>query len=493
MELLCSFIGKVWPATKRLLAGFAVMMVVVLSAGNASKAATAPNILFIAVDDLRPQLACYGKSFMHSPNIDQLASRGVLFERAYCMVPTCGASRASLMTGLRPMRQRFVNFMTWAEKDAPRITTLNTHFKQHGYRTISLGKVFHHPEDNVAGWSEKPWVADDHDYQRTEQRQKIVAEHQKKYPKRPKPGGPAYEAAEAPDENYRDGQNATRAIEYLQKLAEQPSEPFFLAVGFHKPHLPFTAPQKYWDLYDADKIDLPDNYFPPQGAPKIALHNSGELRTYAGIPAKGPVDRATARKLIHGYYACVSFVDAQIGKVLRELDRLKLTETTVVVLWGDHGWQLGEHGMWNKHACFETSMHAPLLVVTPHDEVVVPGMRVAALVEFIDIYPSLCQLAGLPQPEHLQGQSFVPLLHDPQAPWKSFAVGRIRTGDTIRADNYRYTEYTGNPNARPERMLYDHREDPDENVNVADRSQNESLNRQLADELHKISASAAEH
>ena len=223
------------------------------------------------------------------------------------------------------------------------------------------------------------------------------------------------------------------------------------------------APKKYWDLYDFDKIHLPETYHVPENAPAVSIHSSGELRAYAGIPAKGPVDDLTARKLIHGYYACVSYTDAQIGRVLEELERLKLVENTIVVLWSDHGWNLGEHTLWCKHSCYETSMHIPLLIRVPG---VTDGEKTDALVESIDLYPTLAELAGLPQPKHLAGRSLVPLLSEPQQMWKPFAIGRYRQGDTIKTDHFRYSEYT-QPNGKMlGRMLYDHRLDPEEDHNV---------------------------
>jgi len=446
-------------------------LIVLVVTASTALSARRPNVLFIAVDDLRPQIRCYGKTFMHTPHLDRLAQRGVLFERAYCMVPTCGASRASLMTGIRPSPNRFINYLAWAEKDAPGVTTLNTHFRKHGYITISLGKVFHHATDNVNGWSERPWRPTTGDYHDKQLQSRAMAEHRKKYPQGKKPRGMPYEAFDAPDQSYRDAENASKAIAHMQRLAKHKDAPFFLAVGFYKPHLPFCAPQKYWDLYDASKIDIPYNYKAPEGGPKEALHTSGELRAYASIPPRGPVDRETARKLIHGYYACVSFIDAQVGRLLDSVDQLGLSNNTIIILWGDHGWQLGEHGMWNKHSCFETSMHAPLLVAAPCESGVRPGTRVRSLTEFIDIYPSLCDLAGLPKPAHLQGRSFVHLLKNPNAPWKSYAVGRYRLGDTIRSDQYRFSEYSKDGNVIA-RMLYNHATDPDETVNASEQSYN---------------------
>lgn len=438
-------------------------------------AADKPNVLFIAVDDLRPELACYGKQHIHSPNIDKLAESSTLFERTYCMVPTCGASRASLMTGIRPARKRFVNFLTWADRDAPGITTMNTQFKQNGYYTVSMGKIFHHPQDSAQGWSEPAWRPKGVAWYQRPENQKLHEERQKQGKRKAK--GPAWESADVPDNAYADGVLAEQAISKLQQLKKQ-EQPFFLDVGFFKPHLPFIAPQKYWDLYDHDKIQLPENYKVPQDAPEESIHNSGELRAYAGIPRKGPVSEETARNLIHGYYACVSYTDAQIGKLLAELDRLELSDNTIVVLWGDHGWNLGDHTLWCKHSCYESSLQIPLLVRAPGIQ---GGQRRSALIETIDVYPSLCTLAGIPLPEHLAGQSFVELMRNPDTKWKEAAVSRFRNGDTIRTDALRYTEYTNPKGKRTSRMLYDHSSDPLENQNLAEKRTDETqtLSKQL--------------
>ncbi|MCP4173167.1 MAG: sulfatase [Fuerstiella sp.] len=436
-----------------------------------------PNVLFIAVDDLRPELACYGRRHIHSPNIDRLAASGVLFERAYCMVPTCGASRASLMTGLRPSRNRFVNYLTKADKDAPGITTFNTHFRNNGYRTISLGKVFHHESDNAVGWSEPAWRPSKTQWYRLSENQKL---HQEGQQRRKKKRGPAWESADVPDNAYADGLLAERAVEELRSLKGR-GKPFFMAVGFFKPHLPFIAPEKYWQLYSHDQIKLPDNYHVPAHAPKESIHNSGELRSYAGIPARGPVSNETARNLIHGYYACVSYTDAQIGRLLDELDQLDLSENTVVVLWGDHGWNLGEHSLWCKHSCYETSMQIPLIVRAPGMR---SGQRRSGLVESIDVYPTLCELAGLKFPDHLQGHSFAGLMNDPQIKWKTAAIGRFQNGDTIRTEGFRFTEYSDAAGMQTSAMLYDHAADPDENVNILESGQPDVD--ELRKQLHRI-------
>lgn len=436
-----------------------IYCLIVMLASGLSKAADRPNVLFIAVDDLRPELACYGKQHIHSPNIDRLAASGVLFERAYCMVPTCGASRASLMTGIRPTRNRFVSYQTMAQKDAPGITTFNTQFRKNGYYTVSLGKIFHHATDSAKGWSEPAWRPKGIPWYRQPENHELHTQRQKQGSRK---RGPAWESADVPDNAYADGVIAERAIADLWRLKER-EEPFFLAVGFLKPHLPFIAPEKYWDLYDHEKIQLPDNYHVPNDAPKESIHTSGEMRAYAGIPAKGPVSEETARHMIHGYHACVSYADAQIGKLLDELDRLELTDNTIVVLWGDHGWNLGEHTLWCKHSCYETSMQIPLVVRAPG---IKGGQRRSGLIESIDLYPSLCELASLPLPGHLQGRSFATLMKDADSEWKSAVVGRFQNGDTIRTDAYRFTEYTDKKGQRTSQMLYDHTADPQENVNV---------------------------
>ena len=443
----------------------------------------APNVLFIAIDDLRPQLACYGQKQMHTPNFDALAKRSVLFDRAYCMVPTCGASRASLMTGMRPSPARFISYTARADRETPDAVTLNTIFKRSGYTTISLGKVFHFVDDNESGWSESPWRSKLDDYHNAPLQESAIAEHRRKYPNRKKVRGMPYESFEASDSQYRDHETTSKAIEYLERFSRS-EKPFFLAVGFNKPHLPFCAPKRYWDLYQPDDIQLPLNDAPPAGAPLGAVHASGELRAYATIPPSGAVSVETARSLIHGYYACVSFVDAQLGRIMKHLDESGLADNTIIVLWGDHGWQLGEHGMWNKHSCFETSMHAPLMIAAPG---FARAMRCSSLTEFIDIYPTLCDLSGIAVPTQVQGVSLRPWLEDPSHDGKSQAVGRFQSGDTVRSDRYRYTEYRGEGGRGhlTGTMLYDHRLDPAENTNLAGVPELRTDQRQLQEWLEE--------
>jgi arylsulfatase A-like enzyme len=279
------------------------------------------------------------------------------------------------------------------------------------------------------------------------------------------------------------------AVAKLQELKEK-DQPFFLAVGFLKPHLPFNAPKKYWNLYDPSQLKLAENPFRPRGAPPYAVTEFGELRTYFGVPATGPVSDELARKLIHAYRAASSFTDANIGRVLDELDRLGLREKTIVVVWGDHGWKLGEHASWCKHSNMENDTNAPLIIAAPGANAT--GKSTTALVEFVDIYPTLCEINGLPLPKHLEGVSMKPLLEDPNRPWKTAAfsqyprsqAGQPLMGYAMRTDRYRFVEWrnrqTGEPVARE---LYDHQTDPAENESVAERPENGELLKQLAAKL----------
>jgi len=437
-----------------------------------------PNVLFIAVDDLRPELGCYGKPVIISPNIDRLASQGTLFNRAYCQIPVCGASRASLLTGLRPNRNRFLGYATWADKDTPEAVTLPQHFKNNGYYTVSNGKIFHHQDDKLESWSELPWRPHNpggnwRDYT-TEAAQQIAADHENGR-------GPAFERADVHDTAYFDGKIAAKAIRDLERLKKK-EEPFFLAVGFLKPHLPFNAPTKYWNMYDPKKLPEASNPDRPENAPDAALHNFGELRNYAGIPPEGALSESMAKLMVHGYYACTSYTDAQIGKLLDALEEMNLADNTIVVLWGDHGWNLEEHGLWCKHCNFETSLRTPLLIKAPG---LPAGQRTEALTEFVDIYPTLCELSGLAQPLHLEGKSLVPLLSQPELPGKDFIYSKYHEGFTVKNDRYRYTEWSEDDGKVYARMLYDHQQDSLENVNIVDQPQHKTLVREMQKQLRE--------
>ncbi len=453
------------------------------------------NVLFIALDDLRPELGCYGAKHIQSPNIDRLASQGMLFERAYCQQAVCNPSRASFLSGCRPDTTTVMGNNTFLRPSLPDVLTLPQHFKNNGWHSLSLGKIFHHsekePGDDPLSWSEPSWYHGEPYKHWFSKEAEEEMKRLKKLPpeKRPKLIRPApFEAADEPDDSYPDGQTALKAIETLQRLKTM-GKPFFLGVGFVKPHLPVTCPQKYWDLYPADTIKLPDNYYRTKGAPEAAFHNWYELRTYGGIPPKGEISDETAKKLIRGYRACISFVDVQIGRVLAELDRLGLREKTIVVLLGDHGYHLGENGIFTKMTNFELGTHAPLIVSVPGQKTA--GQRTRALVEFVDVYPTLAELAGLPLPPHLEGKSFKPLLDDPAQTWKQAAFsqylrpsGAKEMGRSIRTDRWRYTEWITAKGQPAGVELYDEQTDPQENQNVADVPANTERVVELARQLH---------
>ncbi|MDD7984300.1 sulfatase [Lentisphaera marina] len=439
------------------------------------------NFLFIIVDDLRPELGCYGNKQVISPNIDRLASQGTMFSKAYCNVPVCGASRASVMTGLRPTKDRFIRYNARAHKESGGVTDLAGIFKNNGYTTISIGKVYHERDDYLSSWTHKdsplitsPSMRDYHLPENQVGRGKYNFQ----------PLGASCEAADEPDEKYFTHQLADAAIDYIDKT-EKKQKPWFLAVGFTKPHLPFVAPKKYWDYYKRSDFKLASNPEMPKNSPREARHEWHELRKmYNDIPQTGPVPDEKALELKHGYYACVSFTDAMIGRILDHLDKNNLRKNTTVVLWGDHGWQLGEHGLWCKHANFETSLNTPLIVSAAGQKAAGPSK---ALVEFVDIYPSLCDLANFDKPSHLEGRSFAPLLKNPRKKWKSEVFSRYHAGDSIHTDRFLYTEWRNNNNGNVSaKMLYDHQRDPNENYNIAG-------NPEYAEVVKKLSTKLQSH
>ena len=462
----------------------------------ADSAPLRPNILFIAVDDLRPELGCYGKDYVKSPNIDRLARSAMVFNRAYCQQAVCSPTRSSLMTGTRPDTTKVWDLVTHFRTALPEVVTLGQHFKLHGYFVQGMGKIYHGGYDDPLTWS-VPWQTPRAIKYALPENQELAGrrfegepdgdakpkakKNNKKRaagaPDGPPPTGlnsrgPAFEAADVPDNTFQDGKVAELAITTLREL-QQKHEPFFLAVGFIKPHLPFVAPKKYWNLYDPAKIQLAPNKFRPQGAPDYAILPGGELRNYSGIPG-GTIPDDLALQLKHGYFAAISYMDAQVGKVLDELDRLGISQNTIVILWGDHGWKLGEHDAWCKHSNVENDVNSTLLLAVPGMKT--GGQHTDALVEFVDIYPTLSELAGLPLPAHLEGTSFKPLLEHPQLPWKTAAFSQYPRavkgglmGYSMRTARYRFTVWVGRKDhTRVDAVeLYDHETDPQENQNVA--------------------------
>ncbi len=448
-----------------------------LAAALAQAAAPAarPNVLLICVDDLKPVLGAYGDPLARTPHLDRLAARALRLDRAYCNQAVCSPSRNTLMTGLRPQTLGIYDLPTNFRVARPDAVTVAQYFRAHGYRTESLGKIFHTGHgntDDAASWSVPSFRPRAGHYALAENDAPAGAKAAKKKGTA-KAGqsanGAAVESADVPDETYADGQIAAEAVRRIRSAATS-REPFFLAVGFLKPHLPFVAPKKYWDLHDPAKFPLPDRVTPPEGAPTYAPQFGGELRNYAGIPSgNAPLGAELTRRLIHGYYAATSYMDAQAGKVLAALDDTGLAANTVVVLWGDHGWHLGDHGMWCKHTNYEQAARIPLLVAVPGR----PGTVSSALVETADLYPTLAALAGLPAPAGLDGRSFAALFADPAAAHRDHITHvyprNPRLGRAIRTDRYRLVEWKapGADAATAEFELYDYRDDPGETKNLA--------------------------
>jgi len=454
-------------------------------AASALPGADRPNVLFISADDLRFELGAHGAPWVRTPHLDRLAAQGAILLQAHCQYPQCAPSRASVFTGRRPDSTRVYDVFTHFRPALPDVVTLPQLFQRHGYAAQALGKVYHTNLDDAASWSVPHWEPDlpplQYVHPATAARIARKREEAARTPgltprqKAQAAYGPAYEATDAPDSAYHDGQVTDRALAVLQGHAAERT-PFFLAVGFRKPHLPFTAPQRYWDLYDPATLPPPRNPEAPAGAPRYGPVDGGEFRSYEGLPAwPEPIPEEEARRLRHAYYACVSFVDAQVGRLLEELDRLGLAENTLVVFWSDHGYHLGEQAHWGKWSPYEWDTRSPLIVRGPG---VPAGVAAGGLVEFVDIYPTVAELAGLAPPAGLEGVSFVPLLHQPDRAWKPAVftqVLRLRPEGnlmavTMRTPRYRLTRWTEEKDRAALRFLelYDHAVDPDERRNVAD-------------------------
>ena len=468
-----------------------------LALAGLSAAAAEPrlNVLFLAADDMRPQLGCYGDAAVKSPNLDRLAAGGMVFSRAFCQQALCSPSRISLLSGRHVWTTRIDQIGPTLRSTMPDIVTLPQLFKNSGWHTRSLGKIFHIGIDDPASWSEPsfvtkvPRLGPEGSALVKAARGKQKAEGVQDPDRGPKKAiyaGPAFEAPDCKDEELSDGDTAVQAIAALREYARKPEQPFFLAVGFVNPHVPWVAPKRYYDLYKPDELKLPDNRFAPKGAPKFAATSGDDFYWYGNVPKDRVVTDAFGRRCLHGYLAAISYVDACAGRVLDELDRLGLSENTIVVFWGDHGYYMGEHSWWGgKHNNYEGATHAPLLVRAP-------GMRAAgkktrALVEFVDIFPSLAELAKLPPPAGLEGRSFARLLNDPQAPWDKAAFSEYPKGGNrgvaMRTDRYRYVEWRDKQGALVARELYDHETDPQENQNVADKPESAALVEQLAEQM----------
>ena len=434
------------------------------------------NILFITVDDLRPELGVYGVNQVKSPNIDNLAKNGLFFQKAYSQAPICGASRISVLTGMYVHSTKIYGIKLKKKEQLPQIDSLPMHLKNNGYNTVSIGKIYHHHDDDMQAWSKPPFRAIKGSGYVTDAAKKLVALNFKSNPNAGTKG-PSTEAADVADQEHHDGRVAQRAIDEIENSDKD--MPFFLAVGFRKPHLPFTPPKKYWDLYDPSLITIASNPYFPENFTKHTMNNYGELRNYYGMPrGKAAIDQEVARHLKHGYYASVTFIDAQIGKILNALKVNGLEESTIVVIFGDHGYKLGEHKSWVKHTALEIDSRVPLIVKVPSYNPVIKSTR--SIVELVDLYPTLLDLIAIAPPAHLEGESFAPIIKNPKIPFKSAALSvwvgkRYRydlenqiVGYALQTDRYRYIEYQRTVTEQVvARELYDHYEDPTENHNVA--------------------------
>ena len=436
------------------------------------------NILFISIDDFRPKINSYWESKMITPNIDKLASEGLQFDNAFTNIAVCGASRASIMTGIRPSQDRFNDYTSRASVDTPEAITLNQLFMENGYETVSYGKIYHFPDDTKEYWSENDGGAHQADYQDP------VAQERKRNGEKGShgPKGPAFESPEVDDYVYNDGKVTKRAIKKMEEL-KAAEKPFFMAVGYVSPHLPFIQPKKYWYMYDHSSVELADNAYQPENSPFIAMHaqhDSAELRNmYLDIPSEGLLSDEMSRNLVHGYYASVSYMDVLIGDLIQGLEDLGLRENTTIILWSDHGFFLGEHGFWCKHSTFYEAIKIPFIISSPG---YAKGQITTSLTELVDVYPTLCELTGIEPPSYIHGESLTSVMKNPSIQLKDEIYTRYKEGEAVVDANYSYTEffrgetYLGN-------MLYDLNKDLKQNVDIAKKVENAELVKKYSEKL----------
>jgi arylsulfatase A-like enzyme len=425
------------------------------------------------MDDLRPELNSYGATNIHSPNIDKLSKRGVQFNEAYANVAVCGASRASMLTGIYPGRNYFIDYKTRTDVEKKDIVSLPKHLKNNGYTTISNGKIYHFLDDKWEDWDEvwrpyafegpeeiKPidwWESLWKDYQTNENK-----DLEKSTGK-----GPAFEKAIVEDSVLIDGLLANKVIRDIKRLKNE-SSPFFLTAGFISNHLPFIAPKRFWDMYDYESINLPTNDSPPVNSPSISISNNGELiNGYLGIPKKGDLSEGLSKKLMHGYYATVSYVDHLVGKIINTLEEEELSENTIVIFVSDHGFNLKEHSQWGKYTSHRISGRVPLIIYDPRTK---SSANSNSLVELVDIYPTVLELLGLESPDHvLEGKSLVNILKNPKYVNKSHVFMKNAKGYSIKTADFSYTEYLKLKDNRQfiDNMLFDHKKDTDETINLS--------------------------
>ena len=456
------------------------------------------NVLLVLVDDLRTELGCYGSARVRSPNIDRVADSGLTFLRSYCQQAASNPSRTSLLTGLRPDTTRVYDGRTHFRRALPSAVTLPEHFKRHGYETAAFGRVFASPAlDDLRSWSIAPWIPGGPAW-RSKESENVARANWRRLranawraaddsdaPAESDERGSSSWAVSHPDESrLPDGQVARRAA---GAIAEMRDRRFLIAVGFRRPHLPFVAPERYFDLYPRGTWGAPQVPDPPLDAPPFALHGSEEIRGYSDIPSEGSVPESKARELVRAYRACTSFTDAQIGLLLDALDDHGLSDQTVVAVVGVNGSHLGELGLWNKNSNYEAATHAPLVVRAPGQRNA--GRKTEALVESVDVFPSLCSVCGIPFPETREGSSWQGLYDDPKRLWKRAVFSQHPTtipgvgpgmGYSMRTARYRYTEWSGLDSPYSTAEIYDYKESPIELRNIANRPEHGPLVNGLA-------------
>jgi iduronate 2-sulfatase len=455
--------------------------------------AAPPNVLFISSDDMRPQLGCYGDPTVKSPQLDALAKRGMVFERSYVQQALCSPSRISMLSGRYPATTGIFEIGRPLRATMPDITTLPQHFKNHGYHTRSLGKIYHVGIDDEPSWTVPAWHSKKPRYgplgrSMVEAKRKDDEAKGIKRQGRAKGvgfyAGPAFEVVECADEDLLDGDTAMNAIAQLREHAKNPSQPFFLGVGFANPHVPWVAPKKYWDLYDRSKLPLATNTALPKDAPAFATTPAQDFRSYANVP-EGELPEAFQRECLHGYLAAISYVDAQVGRLLAALEETGLAENTIVVFWSDHGYYMGEHSWWGmKHNNYEGATRNCLIIAEP--KMKHAGAKTVALAQSVDLAPTLTELCGLPALKGFEGRSLKPVLENPAATVNDAAFSWYpkdgRLGIAMRTDRWRFVEWTKR-GQEPVRELYDMIRDPQNDVNLAGHPEKaadlEALSRQL--------------
>ncbi len=474
----------------------ALLAPLALTAAKAEK----PNMLFIAVDDLREDLGCYGNKQVVSPNIDALAKKGVQFTQAYVQVAVCNPCRASIMTGLRPDSTKVWDLGPHLRERIPNAVTIPQYLRKYNYHAVGLGKIFHNPYPDPQSWSEPLWQPTNLAKSYSKKTLERYKEKRMSFP--PDSWGRnamrcnSTASPDIADENTYDGANTLRAIQYMKELKNK-EKPFFIAMGYVRPHLPFVPPKKYWDLYKREEIKLAENDYLPKNTTPLSFFGSAEFPIYMDMrnmpnEYKGKIDDNTARRLKHGYYASVSFVDAQIGKLLQALKDEGLEENTIVVFWSDHGYKLGEHRAWGKMSNHEIDCRIPFIIYDPRSDV--NGTKCNKLVELVDVYPTLCDLAGIPVPKKLEGNSMKPLLTGNATNWKTAAFsqyerlhkGTYYMGYTVKTPNARYVEWRSEKDGAVKwTEFYDHSVDPQENSNVSSEDSYAEAVREHAEILSK--------